>query len=257
MGKIIEFRSSFRGTGHVTSCLAAVAACLSVNPDISVAVTQTPGRNAGLQELFDHHITRSLREEVYKKTGLSALVLMFKGGRLGPQKVRECALRTVNPNLDIFPAGPMLMEDCSREDDEAVRGVIIREMAKAYDYVLVDCGTDNCLKEKGDLTVCLLPQNARAWRHYFGNGREDKDTLYVINGYMKSSVSNLRTFRFHYRRELTAIPMSVGFMDAMASGAVPELFWTGKMAGRMLADHEFIENVEKLTRSIREGGMKR
>ncbi len=246
MGKIVEFISGSEGGCNVTACMIAAAACLSAVTEFKVAAVQLPGEGKGLREAFDRHIAENYREEIYKKTGLEALYLAFRGGRLTADRVRGCALRTVTPGLDLFQAA-----DEGARDARELSELMVEELAKAYDYVLADPGRK---LTAADLTVCLLPQSKRAWKQYFaaeGKG----ECIYAVNGYMENSAANKRAFCLTYGRKLMALRYSAGFRDAMEQGTVAEFFKTMVNMGKWLPDHGFIEDVSALVKEIVKGGI--
>ncbi len=243
MGKVVEFRSRFKGEAHVTSCLAAVAGSLAARSEYSIAILQLPGSGNDLKDLFDDHISDAYRDEIYRKTGLSALALMLKGGRPNEDKVRGCALKTLCPRLDIFH-GSVEMAGEERAD------LLIPELAKAYDYVLVDTGDE---KTECDISVCLLPQSRRAWKKFFE--KEDRERkVFALNGYLKNSSCTARLFKLLYGKKLLTLRICPGFMDALSEGKVVEFFRTVANIGRFLPDHGFTEDVWLLCEEIVKGG---
>ncbi len=244
MGKIVEFRSGLEGGGNVTACMIAVAGCISAETEFNTAVVQLPGAGRDLCEAFDRHIAENYREEIYKKTGLDALYLAFRGGRLTGDRVRSCALKTITPKLDIFHSG----DEGAGEAGE-IPMLMVEELAKAYDLVLVEAGRERIA---ADLSVCLLPQSKRAWKRHFETGGKDK-CIYAVNGYMENSAANKRAFGLTYGRRLMTLRYSVGFRDAMAQGTVAEFFKTMVNMGKWLPDHGFIRDVSALAKEIVKG----
>ena len=251
MGKIVVFRSDIERAGRVTSCMAAVAGFLAADTEMRIAVVQFGEKN-DICGMFDRHMPAGCREEVYRKTGLSALVLCLKADRPDEEKVRGCALKTVCPKLDLFHGRGPGLTDC--EDEEICR-LVLPELKKAYDLVLFDAGTG---RWEADFTVNLLTQSRKAWSDAIGNGKiSNEKGLYAVNGFLENSVCSRSLFRMKYGKRLFTLGMSAGFMDALEEGNTAEFFGAmGKLGkvGRMLPDHGFAEDVSALAKEIIKGG---
>jgi hypothetical protein len=248
MGKIFEFRSDLSGTGHVTSCVSAAASWLAAETGFNTAVVQLPGGKNDICDCFDRHLANDLKKEIYKKTGLSALLLMIRGGRLNEEKVRGCALKTLSPSLDVFHGGGLIR---GKEEDE-LSEVMISEIGKVYDLVLVDCGAGRRIK--ADTTMWMLPQSKRAWKEHFEKQGKDKKDMFVVNGSLKNSTAGAGSFRFSYGTELTMLPSCTGFMDALSEGTVVEFFKTMRNMGRYMPDHYFTSKTGEMVNKMLKGG---
>ncbi|MCR5584174.1 MAG: hypothetical protein K6F63_01915 [Lachnospiraceae bacterium] len=251
MGKIVEFRSRYKAAGRVTSCMAATAGFLAAETGLSIAMVQFDEKN-DICEMFDRHLSDRGKKEIYGKTGLSALLLMLRAGRPDEEKVRACALKTIDPGLDIFH-GPGFAQG---EEEEGLKDLILEEIKNAYDLVFVDCG--NGKRTAADITVQMLPQSRRAWKEEFNEKqKENGKCLYAVNGFLSNSVCGTGLFRFKYGKKLFTLRMSAGFMDALAEGNTAEFFRnTGNLGKieKLLPDSPFREDVSLLAKEIVQGG---
>ncbi len=256
MGKIVVFWSPVQGSGRVTSCTAAVACDLGVLRGKKVALTQVPDERCGIEEMFDSCVPEELKKEIYLKNGLKALWMRFRQEKLDREKIRHCALKTSSETIDLFPCGRgMAIED--EKTRRAVTALILNELKKAYDYVLIDARAgerDECTKaviSASDAFVCLLTQSDRRWRDYFSKYDEDcalEKTVYVINGYMPESGVTMNRLKSQVKPELKGrktgmIPLSAAFMDAVSSGRTDLFFRQNNNISHEDHDHEFFEGV--------------
>ncbi len=250
MGKIVVFRSDMRGTAHVSSCLSAVAGSLAAEQELKIALMQLPGDRNDITEAFDRHSGVDASEAVRKETGLDALGLMLRNGKPDEGMIRGCAYRTVFPGLDIFHSNAARGAWTAAN---GLMGVMMSEIAKVYDLVLVDAGIG--MVPEADLTVELTVQNVRAWKRHFERMGRNGKTVYAVNGYLNGSAANRRLFALLFGKKLHCIRMCAGFADAYNDGNTAGYF---KMLGssavaRFLPDHGFIEDVARLASEIMKG----
>ncbi len=264
MGKLISFWSPESGKGRVTSCAAAIGCYLSVIFGADVSLTEVPGGRRKTEELFDAHITVNLRNNVYRKSGLNALRLMFRQERTDAEKIKECAMKTVIDGFDVFPNVMHPGEVTDSGDMCALSSIITGDMKNAYDYVLIDlgAGTDSITEgfmDKSDLVVVMLPQNMRSWKNYFhefGDKMNGKNVMFVVNGFVKGASNSLKRFDFIFRKRLSGkkvigIPFNVCFMDAVACGEVAYFFSCNARKDRDDVNGEFFRSIMAIVREIR------
>lgn len=263
MGKLFAFFSPWAGVGKVTSAVSSCGSMLSLRGH-SVALTEAPYLTDGIEEGFDHHITRSLRDGVNSHSGLYALNLLFRGGKLTKEKIRECAVKTINKELDIFPAPFGLKGGTPSTDEQDIfTELITNDLKEAYDYTLVDLGSipdsDMALRvmEKADAVLCLLPQNGRSWKHFFTDAPRAYEVMkgrkcaYVINGYMRNSTNNAHTLRFRFggyigRSRVFTICANPGLLDATCEGMTAEYFLSNSHIGRKNDEYRFFSDVSEV-----------
>ncbi len=245
MGRILEFVAEQKN-GDDIACMSAVAEDLARETGARIALFQMPGGDHDITEGFDGQLLEKQRAEIMSKTGLAALFLTFMGERLSSEKVRGCAFKTLDPGIDIFHAAGF---DAGKENRE-VSEILLKEVAKAYDLVLV---TER-KSEGSDRRLVLLPQSRRVWKKYFETKGKRKGNIYAVRDYMKNSVSNKMYFELMYGEKLFTLRNCAGFMDALSEGNVPGFFRHMKRMGKLLPDYGFTEDVRKLAEVMIKGG---
>lgn len=264
MGKLFAFFSPCQGIGRVTSLVSSCGSMMSLK-NRSVAITEAPYSTDGIEEYFDHHITRSLREGINSHSGLYALNLLFRGGKISKDKIREAAVKTINKNLDIFPA-PFGLKGNSPSEDEAgiFMELITNDLRNAYDCTLVDLGSKTDTRvamdimKKADAVICLLPQNSRTWKHFFNEGSKAYEMMregkraFVINGYLKNSINNAHTLRFRFgeyikNNRVFTVCSNSGLLDAACDGMTAEYFLSNRHICRKDEEYTFFHNISDIT----------
>ncbi len=272
MGKIIAFRGPFRGIGRATAAMDIIGVGLARKEKTIVALTQVPGRREHLEEAFDENIPGSISREVYSKNGLWALWQRFRTERLSIDEVRESAVKTSMESLDIFPYMP-----CGNFVDDrtklAITALILSDIKKAYDYVLVDTGDEindftKAVISGSDAVVCALPQSVRKWRAFFDE--EDlslnaEKTVFVMNGANTAAEPGIRQVERMFRkalkgRKVLEIPFLAEVVKAVDEGRMCEIagekrFSKIKSKGKAISDHA--DNIiRELTEVCESGGSK-
>ncbi len=235
MGKIIAFRGPYRGIGRTTSAMEIIGVGLAKKEKTIVALTQIPGRQQFLEDAFDENIPGSISREVYSKNGLWALWQRFRTERLNSDEVRESAVKTSMESLDIFPYMP-----CGSLTDDrtklAITALILSDIKKAYDFVLVDVGEEvndltRAVISGSDAVVCTMPQSIRKWQNFLS--MEDislnaKNTLFLVNGSNDSADPTLKKIEMIFHkllkgRKVFEIPFSTKVIASIDEGRMCEV----------------------------------
>ncbi len=189
---------------------------------------------------------------------------MFRQERTDAEKIRECAMKTVIDGFDVFPNVMHRGEITDSRDICALSAIITGDMKNAYDYVLVDLGsqTDSVaegLMDKSDLVVVLLPQNMRSFKNFFheyGEKMSGRNVMIVVNGFVKGASNSLKRFDFIFRKRLSGkkvvgIPFNICFMDAVACGEVADFMGRNIRRDRDDGNRDFFKSIEAVAREIR------
>lgn len=265
MGKLIAFWAPVKGHAHVTSCAAEVACELSLNRGSAVALTIVPGHKSGIEGAFKAGLPSEIREEIYKKSGLKALWIMFRQEKPDREKVRKCALKTYGDGPDLFPG----CREADMDDDRTKRAVtqlVLSELKKAYDHVLIDAGSGDedeytlSVLAASDAVVCLLPQSFSKTEEFFSEHENDmvfNNSVFAINGYFERSSAKKQKLALHFSKELKhrklkTVVHNTAFMDVAEEGNVYRFFKDNRVIKRKDKNHEFFSDVRELTDAVLE-----
>ena len=263
MGKVVTFWSPVAGQAKVTaSMIAVVSSLVQEKPAYEIAVSSVGKEETSLEAYLEERRKWVKSEELYERSGISALLLGCKQGTLTREKVRRSALPLTIPGVVLFPGL-----------NKKIRMIHGREAARLEFYILTEClrkeygltcidlesgfnETSIQYMKAADLAVIVLPQNPIAWQCFLKErGSFDANKQFILfGGYLKKSRNSLakyrRTFADREEKRSGVIPMCEGYMDALAEGKAIEFFMKNEYAGKKDENYEFIQSTKKAAKRI-------
>ena len=265
MGKMVAFWSPVAGQGKVTASMVAIVSSLAQEKtEYEIAVTSVGKEETSLEAYLEEKRKWIKSEELYERSGVSALLLACKQGALTRDRIRRCALPLAVSGVALFPGLISKIRMIHAREAGRLEFYILTECLKReYDLAFIDLGggfkeTSIQYMKAADLVVVVLPQNPMAWQFFLKERGifEEKKLFILFGGYLKNSRNSIAKFRRMYtgweEKGSGAIPLSEGYMDALADGKAMEFFMRNEYAGKKDENYEFIQNTKRAAKRIRE-----
>lgn len=258
MGKLVTFWSPYAGHAKVTSSMCAIAGIFGMQyPEYDIAITHTKKNSMELEEMLDSQTGQEIKQEIYKKSGITALKINCKQAALTSERIRRSAILLSMKSLYLYPyAG-------SEMDALAVR-IITETMKNEFDIVFLDLESGENkdsvdIMKEADLLVIVLPQAPAFWDKFLSREPEwltGKRTCILLGGFFTDSRYGMNYYaRKRNRTEIGevagVIPVNRGFFDAMSDGKVLDYFYRNQEVRKKEDNYEFMVQTKKAAENIR------
>jgi septum formation inhibitor-activating ATPase MinD len=235
MGKVISFCSPMHGTS-TTANLMAVGICLAADYGKSVLLMQTHFTLNNMELPLIGDVTKTNEDLFYQNTGLDAVIRLYKSGKLTEDTVRNAVVNIGDTGHLAVLAGTkqQVKETYDNARDNGVIEVVIRELKKYYDYVLIDTNAGfseqtRSAMNQSDAVVFNLRQNRKEVETLLENdevkgileaGGKKRQAFYLFGSHSEDSKYNLQNMRRAFgaikRSNSGAIGFSPMYMDAFS-----------------------------------------
>ena len=264
LGKLVTFWSPVIGQAKVTGSLCAVVSSLGVtHPEIEIAVSAVCGNSAGLEGCLDERIGWTRKQELYERSGMTALLAACKQSDLEREAIRRSALPLVMKSVALFPGLRSEMKMIhGKEVERLEQYLFLEKILQEYDVTVLDLksGWHNSAvfyMKQADIAVIVLPQNPGVWKQYKEDRRrlELKQEMILLGGstgnsrYGPGQVS--RTIFCNPKGTVGVVPWNAGYMDAMSEGRTMEFFLKNVHVRARDENYEFMEETRKTAETIR------
>ena len=253
----IIFWAPVHGQSRQSANLLAVALIMAMRKQQHMLLTQTQFR---MNDLEDAIIGRTgvteLREQFYQDMGIDSLVRCIKRKRPEKTDVENCCIRlSQRPELMLLPGSRSNNYEIYCQTFNEMITAVLAEAEKYFDAVLVDSnpGMDPINRKlfcEADMVVVNFSQNIGVIDSFFKEKIKElsgKNVFYLFGSYLPDSRYSLKNLRLRYKelnkRNTGVIPLSVGFMDAISEGRIPDFFEENLESEQGDANYMFIREV--------------
>lgn len=222
----IAFWSPLHGTGASSSLLAFGVACSYLKAK-KIIVTQT---HFNLNNLERPLLGMSDSKELFRDTGLDAIMRHFKSGNITEEHIRDCSIKIHDYLYLMAGTGIPNREGFENNIARSMLVHILSVMENYFDIVLVDTNSGNNeysmkIIDECDVVVVSMRQNRFFLEKFFDEGLfENKKVFYLFSDYdpdSKYSLFNIRHLYKNINKSNSAyLPHDTGYMDAVSDGRV-------------------------------------
>lgn len=260
------FWSPVHGQARQSSNLLAVSLHMAMEQHKKILVTQTQYR---MNDLEDAAVGRAgkkdFRERFYQDMGLDSLIRCLKRKRIEKADIENCSVQLLpDEEFLLLPGSQCENYEVFQETIGETILTVLEEAEKYYDYVFVDTnpGRDRIsrqLLKAADLVVVNLSQNIGVIDRLFWDYPEElkgKKVFFLFGSYLADSCYNLSNLRYRYelirRNNTAAVPMNLGFMDAIAGGNVRSYFAKNLECEQGDANYGFMQEIRATVHKMTE-----
>lgn len=262
MGKLVVFWSPYAGQAKTTSSMCAIAGSFGLwYPELSIAVSHIKQETNDLERKLDERLEEKEKQELYKKTGITALKLNYRQAMLTSEKIKRSAIPLKMKSIYLYPYA-----DTEKTMDTLTYRLVTEELVKEFDAVFLDLESGNqekslLLLQAADYVIIVLPQEPVYWEQFQQNAAEflqGKKYCILMGGYLKNSRYSKKYYATKKEwmgagKLAGVIPMNSGFFDAMAEGQTCDYFYRNQLVRKKEENYEFIVQTKKAAEFIRKG----
>lgn len=266
----IVFWSPVHGQAKQSSNMLAVALILAMQKQYRLLITQTQFRMNDLEDaVIGRSLTKENRERFYQGMGIDAIQRCIKRKPMEESDLENCCVQVLqNSKLMLLPGANSGSYEIHYEALNEMMVFLLREAEQYFDCILIDTnpGGDRIsrmLMEEADVVVVNFSQNIGLIDSFFWSYPKElsgKKVFYLFGAYLSDSCYNLHNLRFRYgkirRSNSGAIPLNIGFMDAVSGGKTVDYFETNRGCEPGDSNYKFIKEVGSVAeRLLRFAGM--
>ena len=258
MGKLITFWSPYIGKAGVTSSMCAIAGMLGMQyPELSVAISHVNRNFIELEEKLDAATASGKQQELYSKSGITALKFHCRQAKLTSEKIRRSAIPLRMKSLYLYP-------NSEQNRDSLGFQLLTETLKEEFDLVLLDLengegGYSKDFMDSSDLIVVVLPQNPYYWSAFgkeSGRYLEGKNYLVLLGQFLETS----RYSPFFSMKQIMkctkagmagVVPVNKDFFDALATGRTLDFFYKNQYVRKKEENYEFFVQTKRAAEQIK------
>jgi len=254
----IVFWAPVHGQTRQSSNMLALALIMTMQKNHRVLITQTQFQMNDLEDaLVGRFATKEMREKYYQGIGLDAIQRCIKSKPMDERDLENCCIQILpGAELLLLPGTNSGSYEIHYESLSETMKLFLRQAEQHFDCVMIDANpggdwVSRKLMEEADVVVVNLSQNIGVIDSFFWNYPRElygKKVFYLVGSYLSDSCHNLHNLRFRYgkmkRSNSGAIPLNVGFMDAVSAGKTVHFFESNRECEQGDSNYIFINEVQ-------------